>query len=43
METVNTAEASRAALAEMMVGRKVLLRVDKQVAKPGAAVLTVDR
>ncbi len=39
--TVSTNETSPAALAELMVGRKVLLRVDKAPAKPGAAVLEV--
>jgi simple sugar transport system ATP-binding protein len=39
--TVNTADTSPPALAELMVGRKVLLRVDKAPAKPGAAVLEV--
>ncbi|MDJ0981436.1 MAG: ABC transporter ATP-binding protein [Kiloniellales bacterium] len=38
---VDTAKTSREQLAEMMVGRKVLLRVDKTAAKPGEAVLTV--
>ena len=37
-----TAETSREELAELMVGRKVLLRVDKQPAQPGAARLTVE-
>ncbi|NRP53350.1 Ribose import ATP-binding protein RbsA [Marinobacterium sp. xm-v-242] len=40
--TVNTAETTREALAELMVGRKVLLRVDKQEANSGAALLKVD-
>ncbi|MHA6345533.1 ABC transporter ATP-binding protein [Roseivivax sp. CAU 1761] len=39
--TVKTAETSPEALAELMVGRKVLLRVDKQAARPGAPVLEV--
>ena len=34
-----TAETTREELAELMVGRKVLLRVDKGEAAPGAAVL----
>ena len=38
---VKTAETSREELAEMMVGRKVLLRVDKTPAKPGDPVLSV--
>lgn len=40
--TVTTAETSPEHLAELMVGRKVLLRVDKAPAKPGAAVLEVE-
>ncbi|MEL6913921.1 MAG: ABC transporter ATP-binding protein [Pseudomonadota bacterium] len=40
--TVKTAETSPTELAELMVGRKVLLRVDKTPAKPGAAVLKVE-
>ncbi|KGJ06694.1 nucleoside ABC transporter ATP-binding protein [Paracoccus halophilus] len=36
-----TAETSTAELAELMVGRKVLLRVDKAPARPGAPVLGV--
>ncbi|EBA05287.1 sugar ABC transporter, ATP-binding protein [Rhodobacteraceae bacterium HTCC2150] len=39
--TVKTAETSPADLAELMVGRKVLLRVDKEPAKTGATVLDV--
>ncbi len=39
--TVKTAETSPAELAELMVGRKVLLQVDKVPAQPGAAVLDV--
>lgn len=39
--TVKTAETSPAELAELMVGRKVLLRVDKTTAKPGDVVLDV--
>ena len=38
---VDTAETSREQLAEMMVGRKVLLRVEKTPAQPGAPVLEV--
>jgi ABC-type uncharacterized transport system ATPase subunit len=41
--TVKTSETSPAALAELMVGRKVLLQVDKSPAKPGKIVLQVDR
>lgn len=40
--TVKTAETSPPELAELMVGRKVLLRVDKQPANPGAPVLEVE-
>ncbi|WP_199261965.1 ABC transporter ATP-binding protein [Paracoccus binzhouensis] len=39
--SVRTAETSPAALAELMVGRKVLLRVDKAPARPGPPVLEV--
>lgn len=39
--TVKTAESSPEKLAELMVGRKVLLQVDKVPAKPGATVLQV--
>ena len=39
--TVKTAESSPEALAELMVGRKVLLEVEKQPAKPGDVVLSV--
>ncbi|SPJ26250.1 ABC transporter ATP-binding protein [Palleronia abyssalis] len=39
--TVKTAETSPEELAELMVGRKVLLRVDKDAAKPGETVLDV--
>jgi simple sugar transport system ATP-binding protein len=37
-----TAQTSREELAELMVGRKVLLRVDKAPARPGAPVLEVE-
>ncbi len=40
--TVKTAETNPEQLAELMVGRKVLLRVDKKAAQPGAAVLEVE-
>jgi simple sugar transport system ATP-binding protein len=40
--TVRTAETSPEALAELMVGRKVLLRVDKAPAQPGRTVLEVE-
>ena len=39
--TVKTAETSPEELAELMVGRKVLLRVDKRPATPGEVVLDV--
>ena len=39
--TVKTADTSPEELAELMVGRKVLLNVDKTFAKPGANVLEV--
>ena len=39
--SVKTAETSPAELAELMVGRKVLLQVDKAPAQPGAPVLEV--
>ncbi|KUF12779.1 ABC transporter ATP-binding protein [Pseudoponticoccus marisrubri] len=40
--TVKTSETSPEELAELMVGRKVLLRVDKQPARPGARVLEIE-
>ena len=40
--TVKTSETSPEHLAELMVGRKVLLRVDKAPAKPGPLVLEVE-
>ncbi|SEA36611.1 ABC transporter ATP-binding protein [Rubrimonas cliftonensis] len=40
--TVRTAETSVEALAEAMVGRRVLLRVEKGPARPGPARLTVE-
>ncbi|KZY39681.1 heme ABC transporter ATP-binding protein [Roseovarius sp. HI0049] len=42
VETVKTAESSPEQLAELMVGRKVLLRVEKSPAKPGKPVLEVE-
>jgi simple sugar transport system ATP-binding protein len=39
--TVRTADTSPSELAELMVGRKVLLRVDKTPARPGPVVLKV--
>ncbi|MDJ0822554.1 MAG: ABC transporter ATP-binding protein [Paracoccaceae bacterium] len=40
--TVNTSETDPAQLAELMVGRKVLLRVDKKPAEPKQVVLEVE-
>ncbi|MCB4457703.1 ABC transporter ATP-binding protein [Leisingera sp. McT4-56] len=40
--TVKTAETSPEHLAELMVGRKVLLRVDKIPAQPGAPILEIE-
>ena len=40
--TVKTAETSPEQLAELMVGRKVLLRVDKKPASPGRTVLEIE-
>ncbi|MCU0899716.1 MAG: ABC transporter ATP-binding protein [Cypionkella sp.] len=40
--TVKTAETSPEALAELMVGRKVLLEVEKQAPRPGPVVLSVE-
>lgn len=40
--TVQTADTSPEKLAELMVGRKVLLRVDKKPASPGKTVLEVE-
>ncbi len=40
--TVKTSETSPEALAELMVGRKVLLEVEKRPAKPGALILSVE-
>ncbi len=40
--TVKTAETSPSELAELMVGRKVLLRVDKKPPVPGEVVLEVE-
>ena len=39
---VKTADTSPEQLAELMVGRKVLLEVDKKPAKPGAVILSVE-
>jgi len=41
--TVKTNETSPAELAELMVGRKVLLRVDKKPATPGAVILDIQK
>ena len=40
--TVKPAEATREMLAEMMVGRKVILQIDKADAHPGEAILRVE-
>ena len=40
---VSTADTSREHLAELMVGRKVLLRVEKSPAEPGPVLLQADR
>ncbi|WP_151717732.1 ABC transporter ATP-binding protein [Gemmobacter serpentinus] len=40
--TVKTAETNPEQLAELMVGRKVLLRVDKTPAQPGRTILEVE-
>lgn len=40
--TVRPADATRELLAEMMVGRKVILQIDKSDAHPGNVVLMVD-
>ena len=40
--TVNTAQTNPGELAELMVGRKVLLRVDKAPARPGDTVLDIE-
>jgi ABC-type uncharacterized transport system ATPase subunit len=40
--TVKPAEATRELLAEMMVGRKVILTIDKDEAHPGASVLKIE-
>ena len=42
VRTLETARTSPAELAELMVGRRVLLRVEKAPARPGPAVLEVD-
>jgi len=41
--TVSTADTSPEQLAELMVGRKVLLEVDKTPATPGAPILEVEK
>jgi simple sugar transport system ATP-binding protein len=40
--TVTPKEATSAMLAEMMVGRQVILQIDKEPARPGSAVLRVE-
>ncbi len=42
VDTVSAAGATEEGLARMMVGRDVLLRVDKAAAKPGASLLEVE-
>lgn len=42
IDTTTPKQATSAQLAEMMVGRQVLLEIDKKPAKPGAAVLQVE-
>ena len=42
IETVARSDATAAGLARLMIGRDVLLRVDKAPAKPGAALLEVE-
>ena len=42
IETLSSAGATEESLARLMVGREVLLRVDKQPAKPTEALLDVD-
>ncbi len=42
IDTVKTTEASQNKLAKMMVGREVLLEVDKKPAEPGEVILEVD-
>ena len=41
--TVKTSETNPEELAELMVGRKVLLRVDKKPAQPGDSILEIDK
>jgi len=43
VKTLTTAQTSPAELAELMVGRRVLLRVDKGPANPGKVMLEVDK
>jgi ABC-type uncharacterized transport system ATPase subunit len=43
VQTLSAAEATPQELANLMVGRNVVLRVDKQPAQPGDVVLAVDR
>ncbi len=42
IETLPTKDATEAGLAKLMVGREVLLRVDKTAADPGATMLRID-
>ncbi|RAP41246.1 heme ABC transporter ATP-binding protein [Rhodovulum viride] len=41
--TLRTASTNPAELAELMVGRKVLLRIDKSPARPGRTVLEIEK
>lgn len=41
--TVDVADTSKEALSEMMVGRKVILSLDKEAAQPGEIILKVDK
>ena len=39
---IKTRETTKAKLAELMVGREVLFRIDKKPVKPGEVVLSVE-
>jgi simple sugar transport system ATP-binding protein len=43
IDTVNTADVTKEDVAELMVGRQVLLEVEKTEAKPGAEIFSVDK
>ena len=43
VETLNTADTTTRELARLMVGRDVFLEIEKEEAKPGDTVLTVDQ